>query len=69
MSECRPLLVKRRTKEKIIHRDFVKLFFFRLLSSAGLLLAHCSKTAKYVVKGLGGIIGSEYVSYYTVVAC
>lgn len=42
---------------------------FRLLSSAGLLAAHCSKTAKYIVEGHGGIIGSEYVSYYTVVAC
>lgn len=71
MNKCRSLLVKSRTKEKIIHRVCQKmfLFFFRLLSSAGLLLAHCSKTAKYVVKGLGGIIGSEYVSYYTVVAC
>lgn len=72
MNKCRSLLVKSRTKEKIIHRVCQKMFFFfffRLLSSAGLLLAHCSKTAKYVVKGLGGIIGSEYVSYYTVVAC
>lgn len=72
MNKCCSLLVKSRTKEKIIHRVCQKMFFcffFRLLSSAGLLLAHCSKTAKYVVKGLGGIIGSEYVSYYTVVAC
>lgn len=48
--------------------DFVN-HVFRLLSSAGLLVAHCSKTAKYIVKGHRGVIGSEYVSYYTVVAC
>lgn len=40
-----------------------------IFSSAGLLIALCSKTAKYIVRGHGGILGSEYVSYYTVVAC
>lgn len=64
MSDCRPLLVQNVYSQI----DFVN-HGFRLLSSAGLLVAHCSKTAKYIVKGHGGFIGSEYVSYYTVVAC
>lgn len=63
-SDCRSLHVKKEYSQI----DLVN-HVFRLLSSAGLLAAHCSKTAKYIVKGHGGIIGSEYVSYYTVVAC
>lgn len=43
--------------------------FFRILSCAMLMAGHGKKTAKYTVKAHKGIIGSEYVSYYTVVAC
>lgn len=53
MSDCRPLLVEKEYSQT----DFVN-HIFRLLSSAGLVAAHCSKTAKYIVKGHGGIIGS-----------
>lgn len=62
MSHCCPGLVKNDYSQvDFINNDF------RSLSSAGPLTARCSKTVKYIVKG--GIIGSEYVSYYTVVAC
>lgn len=60
---CSPLVIEEYSQ---IH--FVN-YVTGLLSSAGLLNAPCSKTAKYIVRGHGGIIGSEYVSYYTVVAC
>lgn len=53
MNDRHPLLVKKEYSQI----DFVN-HVFRFLSYAGLLAAHCSKTAKYIVKGHGGIIGS-----------
>lgn len=69
MSNGHPLLIEGEEKKKKYPQiDFVNRVF-RLLPSAGLLSTHCSNTVKYIVKDDGGIIGSEYVSYYTVVAC
>lgn len=56
MSACCPLHVR----EEYSQIDFVN-HVFRLLSSAGVMAGHCLKRAKYIVKGHGGIIGSEYV--------